>query len=173
MNIEGNGIEYCILLDKTKDVTSNEFKVNIPRLMPNISIDLPKETTEQLPKDRFINNKAKHKTSINLTNYIIAKSATSLRASHLGDVTMSKSEGITLTETVKKAPIKLTHSRKGGGPHPPHEHMIKDPFKFWDMNYFKLNNVKISNGKKMLGCFVSGDITDFWVTYIPDIIPRR
>lgn len=172
MQINAN-TEYCMLLEDSKDITSNEFKVNIPRIMPKIPIEAPKSKDEPIQKSRILNKKSKVSDNITIQNFILAKSATSLRASHLGDAEMKSSEGITLTETVNKMPIELSHSRKGGGPHPPHEHMIKDPHKFYDMKYFKLNNIKIKKGHKMIGTFVSDSFNDFWITYITDVIPRR
>lgn len=170
------GNEYCILVDKTKDIASDKFNVVIPRLMPKIikgDISSPKVSSKNLNSERFVNTKAKIKSSVKLANYIEAKSATSIRASHVGDAKMDKSKGITETETVKKAPVKLSHSPKGGPPHPPHEHIIKQPFEFYGMEYFKLNSKKIKNGKQMLGVFIGNNYSDFWVTYIPDVIPRR
>ena len=171
MQINAN-TEYCMLLEDSKDITSNEFKVNIPRIMPKIPIEAPKSKDEPIQKSRILNKKSKVSDNITIQNFILAKSATSLRASHLGDAEMKSSEGITLTETVNKMPIELSHSRKGGGPHPPHEHIIKKPMQFKDMIYEDLFRDKINKGDKVILAFINGKIYDPKVMYIPGSVKR-
>lgn len=170
INISAN--EYCILIDSSVPVTADSFNVIIPRLMPNIKKGgSPKVSSDSLPADMCVNVKFKAKTKINLANHVNAKSATSLRTHHMGQVKeMASSKGESETETVPG--IKLMHKPKGGPPHPPHTHKIVKPFEFKDMKYEGLNNIKIKNGTKMIGIFVGGNVDDFYVTFIPDVIPR-
>lgn len=169
---ELSALEYGILLDNKKAVTSKSFRVIIPRLCPRLSQDKVNIQSVSPNKSRILNKDFKvsgYKTQ----NFLEAENITSLRTKHKGNVyDMSKSQGITEKETMNKMPVKLIHKPKGGPPHPPHEHMIKKPFKFYDMVYETLNDESISKGAKLICGFMGGNIYDVKVVYIPDIIPR-
>ena len=58
-------------------------------------------------------------------------------------------------------------------PHVPHVHPIKKPFQFINVKYEELNNINIQFGKEMVGTFISGDLNDFRILHIPDVIPQE
>ena len=166
-----SALEYGTVLE-TKRCTANEFKIYIGRLTPKL--DSGKISIKSVNPDKAkIVNKAFKVSGYKTQNFLLLENATSLNIKDKGNVTsMSKSDGISEKETANRMPVKLMHNPKGGPPHPPHEHIIKKPFKFYDMVYEDLNNKKVSKGTKVIVGFIGGNIYDGRVMYIPNIIER-
>lgn len=215
--------EKCKMVDDEKHITAKEFKVYIPRLMPNIEMGEPEEEDIDLDVDLLGNDPGIDDT-ITTANYIEAKSMTDYRSWLFGQVyEMTHSEGATeieheegddgsdfvesifptrehpdddildpfgengvdRPEDVSLDPlipglqhIELNVGHVGGTPHAPephdnHQHPIEKPFQFFNMKFEELNNIQIEYEKEMIGCFISGDLNDFRITHIPDVIPQE
>lgn len=217
---EVTSMEKCVLLDAKKHITSKEFNIRIPRLMPKLPFTPPTSWTETTGKSNLL-NKVEINSTVKMSNYLNSKSMTDYRSWIFGQIyKMSHSEGVTDTEivpedgsfTVSPAPTRtypeilyplklngieprpaswnfismdLTHDHLYTGhvgtpqirhlpaPHSKHAHPITKPFQFFNVKYEELNNREIKFGKEMVGCFISGDLNDFRINHIPDVIPME
>jgi hypothetical protein len=195
-------VEMCTLMQPRADIRDLEFKVRLPRLMihpiqtpPSPLIDKP----VPINLDRFLNvHKAyKPKAKIDTTNYVVSKTMTDYRGTMKIPLHQNKDmwtpEG-TIAD-VTGTPKGVTSIFEGTIPLPivpvlpvPHSHHIIDgPFSLSGDSYtdmygynrelanselFGLNEVKIDFGKDMVGLFMSGNINDFRILHIPEVIPH-
>jgi len=87
------------------------------------------------------------------------------------------SRPLSWSNSVKKQKHDHLKDSRGDGhppqPHKPHVHPIKKPFQFFNVKYEELNNINIKFGKEMVGTFISGDLNDFRILHIPDVIPQE
>lgn len=70
----------------------------------------------------------------------------------------------------------LIHSTEGPHgelPHESHAHDINKPFQFFNVKFEELNNRVIKFGKELIGVFISGDLNDFRIIHIPEMIPQK
>lgn len=213
---EVTSLEKCVLLDPKKHITSKEFNIRIPRLMPKLPFTPPTSWTESTGEKKIL-NKIEISQSVKLSNFIKSKSMTDYRSWYFGQIyKMSHSEGVTDTEIIpesgtydaspiptrvypeifdpldrdgiKPRPVtwkmiktNLKHDHlidsDGDGhseqPHLVHSHPITKPFQFFNVKYEGLNDREIKFGKEMIGCFISGDLNDFRINHIPDLIPMK
>jgi hypothetical protein len=243
---EPTSIEKCILLTPRAHITSKEFEISIPRLMPKLEKLPPITKNEPTNESSHVLNKTSMAKNVSTANFLKAKAMTDYRSWMFGQIyKMTHSHCITETEVVPvggsyaKPPFKervdemetsevtspsptiktsppairnavvkdlpdfvfkpfeqngvsrpinfpfssmdlkhdhLVDSRGDGHPPQPHRkhvHPIIKPFQFFNVKYEGLNDRVIKYGHEMIGCFVSGDLNDFRIMHIPDIIPMK
>ncbi|MGL6132384.1 MAG: hypothetical protein ACRCZ9_12300 [Fusobacteriaceae bacterium] len=167
--VDLTNIERCVLMDETASITAKSFRVHIPRLLPMVKTASPTEEAVQA-KSSSLANSYSGTMSLSIGNCVVAKSMTDYRIYHFGQVFETSGTKHTTEMTV------VEEKPAGPGPHDhphiEHNHEMAKPIEIYDMKYEQLNKITINKGHKMIGVFVSGDINDFRIIHIEDVIPQ-
>lgn len=147
--------EYAYLLEGAP-ITAKQFKVRIPKLMPELPAGSAQNGTISINKSLFVNDgacKVPMGGSVSTRNYIIAKSKCDYETVHKGEIVNSSVKGIT----------------EPGGPGP-HTHDVLQPLSMSEVVFSGLNDKEAAIGTRVIGVFVGKNINDFWVEHIEGAI---
>lgn len=188
-SIEGV-VQVCYLVEESKHITSNTFKVFIPNLMSGIN-NAKGDYDERIDSKKCLNKTGRVPTSIKCQGYVTAYNMTGYGHRLDGWIPHFKIKKMTAkTGTVQKQSGNLSSGTQPAGCGP-HTHSIAnsydasgndlkeivyneiDMYTSTEVDLQNIHNKVIKKGHRMLGVFVSGHQLRFEIIAIDHVSPRK
>lgn len=177
-----------ILVDNNIRITSAQFKVYIPSIMPLVEKGAAKDTVTASDLSRLGCKSNMVTGKLNECNYIIAKSIHPYRYSHGTGETEKLTIKVPDSKIEKISGSKFKNSSTSGETQPagegPHTHGIKKPLLANDYEEFRndtknqtiplmynFNAIWINEGHVLYGFYVDGSDNEVVVTAIDGVVP--